>query len=231
MHPPETPDHPVLYSATTGALGYYSVEKMHAGVYTGYASAPGHMTGYFFVYVLGDREVCGQNGTLSPVINGDELRIVLQWGDAERPGLASLGAASRVRIDQPLPLVLSGGGIVRRHGVLDVFRADLDDTTSNGPETTTIKDSLDGNAPFPNSPYRFAVQDYTNRSSVTSQAMSNSNGLRVDVLTAAGQQTFYMPPNTPATVWSVFDAEFDGSSWTITAVDDYYFEYDPAYVY
>ncbi len=74
----------------------------------------------------------------------------------------------------------------------------MDDTTSYGPETTTIYKQIDGI-------YRFSVHDYSNRSSVTSTTLSNSNA---EVKVYRGNSlvaTFNVPTNQVGTEWTVFE--------------------------
>jgi hypothetical protein len=87
----------------------------------------------------------------------------------------------------------------------------------------------------PNQPFNFLVHDYSNLSSGTSQAMSNSPGLQVQVYGGGGtgectNTVFTMPPFTPATVWHVFEAVWDGTNWSITPMDDYCFDSSPTSV-
>ena len=75
---------------------------------------------------------------------------------------------------------------------------DLDDTTSYGPETTTVYEMEQG-------VYTFYVHDYTNRNSNNSTALATS-GAKVEVylgnsVTAA--YVFYVPDRA-GTLWEVF---------------------------
>jgi hypothetical protein len=219
---------PVVYTDSTGIWGYWKLQNMEAGVYTGYTSKNGYEDGTFNVYVMGNEEICNQNGAMSPVVEEDELRIILQWGASPSDLDSHLWAYHHgCAVANPFHQYFSSIG----HACSTWFALDLDDTSSYGPETSTIYKTSDGFSPRINQPYRFAVHDYSNRSSGTSSAMSNSPGLRVDAITSQGTTTFYMPTNTPATVWSVFDAEFDGTVWHFTTVNDFYFESDPGSVY
>lgn len=80
-----------------------------------------------------------------------------------------------------------------------IANLDLDDTTSYGPETSTVY------AVSENGEYSFYVHDFTNRISSSSTALSNS-GAQVklysgEVLVA----TFNIPQNRDGTLWHVFD--------------------------
>ena len=88
---------------------------------------------------------------------------------------------------------------------------DVDDTSSWGPETTTIYKQTDGK-------YRFFVHDYTNRSSTSSWGLANS-GAFVEVYTsesASPVATFYVPYQE-GTSWAVF--EYDSVTDEITAIN------------
>ena len=88
---------------------------------------------------------------------------------------------------------------------------DLDDVDSFGPETTTIKQQIEG-------VYRFSVHDYSN-GSLTEQdhsfALSNS-GAQVRVFRGSNLvATFNVPVNQEGTLWTVFELTGD----TITAIN------------
>ena len=84
-------------------------------------------------------------------------------------------------------------------GQVETFaELDLDDLSSYGPETVTIYDQIDGT-------YRFSVHDYTNRSSESSTALSNS-GAQVRIYKGSGLlETFNVPTNMGGTLWTVFE--------------------------
>ena len=132
---------------------------------------------------------------MTPILKNNEIRIVLTWGSTPRDLDSHLSG--------PLP---SGGrfhtyysqkNAVDNRGNL-VANLDVDDTSSYGPETTTILQQTDGI-------YRYAVHDYTNRSRANTNALGTS-GAFVRVY-RGGQypvKSFYVP-NKSGTVWNVFD--------------------------
>lgn len=205
---------PVLYSTTTtGSFGVFSYEVlgMEAGVYTAYASKTNYRDGKFFVYVLGADRVSPQNGTLSPIIYGDEMRIVLTWG------IRPLDLDSHLWAPDPF----GAGKVHLYYSVIPpygthpwgaYFDLDLDDTASYGPETTTIHQ-------WESETYCFHVHDYSNQISPWSKKMSNS-GTTVTVLTATETLFFYITPDTTATAWAVFT--IDGATRAITTLNTYY---------
>jgi len=97
----------------------------------------------------------------------------------------------------------------------EYVKLDLDDTSSYGPETTTIYQQIPGI-------YRFSVHDYTNKSSSYSTILSNS-GAQVRVYSGDNLvATFNVPANQEGTLWTVF--EMDGD--TITPVITMSYEFD-----
>ncbi|MDO5518409.1 MAG: hypothetical protein Q4F66_12720, partial [Clostridium sp.] len=88
---------------------------------------------------------------------------------------------------------------------------DVDDTSSYGPETTTIYNLGTGI-------YRYSVHDYTNGSSSNSSALANS-GATVDVYkgsTSLGHYT--VPANQNGTLWTVFEIR-NGQIYPINTVN------------
>jgi hypothetical protein len=89
---------------------------------------------------------------------------------------------------------------------------DLDDTTSYGPETSTVYMMTEDGK------YSFYIHDYSNRDSHTSSAMSNS---RAQVKLYSAQvlvATFNIPENREGTLWHVFD--YDAATDTFSYVNE-----------
>lgn len=135
---------------------------------------------------------------LTPLMNEGQYRIVLSWGetpsDLDSHLTANLSDSSQYHVyysqKNPSP---------------EYANLDVDDTSSYGPETVTITnfDSLYNK--------KYAVHDYTNRSSESSTALSNS-GATVSVY--KGEQvlrTFYVPTNIGGTEWDVFAFDANGN--------------------
>jgi hypothetical protein len=185
-------------TATTGSLGAYSVTGLQAGNYTAEASGTGYATTYFSVICIGDTTTGNQNGVISPLIPDDQTRIVLTWG-ATPPDLDSHFTgplADGTRFHMFYVFADSGGGSAWP----SIVRLDRDDTTSFGPETTTLLQQIDG-------VYRFTVHDFTNRSSTTSAALSAS---QAQVRVYRGSDLFAIfnvPLDQAGTLWTVFEIE------------------------
>lgn len=209
----------IVASTTTNAGGDYSFTNINAGTYTVFASKAGYTDDVFVIFFVGGETRSGQNGDISPIVAEGEVRIVLTWGatpydlDSHLTGPSSSGSG-RFHLYYPYAEA-NGGGSESGHVELD-----LDDVSSYGPETTTIHVRYPGT-------YRFSVHDYSNLGSTSSTAMSNS-GANVKVITDSDTREFNIHPNTPATLWTVF--EIDGETGAITGKDEYTFTSSPSAV-
>ena len=155
-----------------------------------------YQDGILVIKVLSDQVIDNQNGyvTNNASLATDSLRIVLTWGATPRD------------LDSHLDIDLADGTSghtwysdknYTKNGDL-MADLDLDDTTSYGPETTTVYEREQG-------VYTFYVHDYTNRNSNNSTALATS-GAKVEVylgnsVTAA--YVFYVPDRA-GTLWEVF---------------------------
>ena len=209
----------VITTTTTNAYGDYSFTNIAAGTYTVFANRIGYAADVFYIFIVGGTTRTGQNGDMSPNVAEGEIRIILTWGenphdlDSHLTG-PSYSGEGRFHLYYPYAETYDGSP---ESGHISL---DLDDVSSYGPETTTIYARFRGT-------YRFSVHDYTNRGSSTSVTMSNSSA-KVRVVSESGTQEFYITPNTPATLWTVF--EIDGETGVLTAKNEYSFESSPSSV-
>ena len=138
----------VVTTAATGSDGSYSL-TLPIGNYTVYAEKGGYIAASFNIIVQ-PGTTASQNGTISPIVSGDSFRAVLTWG--ENPS----------DLDSHVEGTLTGGGhfhVYYSHksqydGDVEVCNLDVDDTTSYGPETTTL--NLTTDQPYYYYIYRFA---------------------------------------------------------------------------
>lgn len=126
--------------------------------------------------------------SVSPIMRGDYLRIVLDWG--QRPA------------DLDLHLVKEGGYHISYRNMRSAddnsVMLDRDDLDGFGPETITIMET-DLRAV-----YQVYIHDYTNRSSSSSTEMAR-NGAAVRVYNRYGLiRSFYVPFNLRGNTWNVF---------------------------
>ncbi len=102
---------------------------------------------------------------------------------------------------------------------------DHDDSTSYGPEVTTIHALTSGD-------YYFYVHDYTNHSMTSSRALASS-GARVYVYHNTSPTpfaTFNVNSATEGTSWGAFKLTIDGDNVTCVALNDYGYESSPSRV-
>lgn len=188
---------PIVQSTTTSANGDYVFNNLAAGNYTAEATSPGYITNYFPVIVVGGTTTSDQNVTISRELESGELRVVLTWSETPRDldshmtGPTEVGNRFHVYY------------VVRSYGdsATDVD-LDVDDVTSFGPETVTIREQTSGT-------YRYSVHDFTNRGSSRSSRMAAS-GAKVQVFQGNSLLREFSVPNEAGTLWTVF--ELDGST-------------------
>lgn len=149
-----------------------------------------YYTTYFNIKVLGGCVISNQNASISTSLNSEQLRIVLEWGaypsdlDSHLIGPTSNGSSFHIYF----------GNRKYSEGNTIIADLDLDDTTSYGPETTTIYNPIEGT-------YTFYIYNYSGY-----PAMSES-GASVKVYTGntnEPQYVFNIPINQSGRYWTVF---------------------------
>jgi RHS repeat-associated protein len=194
---------------TTGDYGWFVFSGINSGSYLLRASTDGYITADRPLVLASGQTLTNQNLVLSPVLGPQEVRIVLTWGVTPEDLEAHLTG--------PNP---EG---CRHHCYYwnrDIPGANLDrdDRESYGPETITITQKTSGT-------YRYYVHDFTNKISLTSQALSLSTA-QVKVYFGSGADTLDFPvPPQAGTVWHVFN--LDGDTGEVTPVNRMTFQDDP----
>jgi hypothetical protein len=202
-----------LETTLTDNSGYYQFSDIEAGNYTIETSKSGYNKTYFSAICLGNSNNGNQDATISPVLNQEEIRIVLTWGvfpyDLDSHLTGPLSDGERFHMYYPL-----AGNSSPWPSVVNL---DLDDVWSYGPETTTLYEQISGI-------YRFSVHDFSNLSSTYSFELSNSSA-QVRVYSSSGLlASFNIPPNKEGTLWTVFEM----SNGIITAINDLSYASDPS---
>ena len=191
-------------TTSTGEGGSYNFVGLDAGQYTAEVTGVGFINTFYTVICLGGIETTNQDASITPVLSPGETRIVLTWGQNPRDLDSHLtgpipGSPDRFHV------YYADRGSPSSSPFADL---DLDDTSSYGPETTTIYQQFDGT-------YRYSVHDYTNKSSTNSLALSESNA-QVRVYRGSDLvATLNVPADQGGTLWTVF--ELDGD--TITPIN------------
>lgn len=165
--------------------------SLPSGAYTVQIMERGYEDSYFNVFSGHDTFV--QNGA-TPVLKDDEVRIVLTWGQYPND------------LDSHLFTPYQGSdGDMQHIGYYDKEddhgnNLDVDDTSSWGPETMTIKNVRAGT-------YKYFVADFTNCSgrNYSSYDMSYS-GATVRIYNSNGLAgIFFVPYNRRGVIWEVFE--------------------------
>lgn len=180
--------------ATTDSQGRYTINNVPAGNREVRASAGGYVTLTQSVIVPYNASVT-LNFALTPNLAVGEMRVVLTWG------------ATPSDLDSHLWLPASTPFHVRwnHRGNCTAFPyacLDVDDVTSYGPETITIKQRYNGT-------YVYAVYQWSSSGALT------SSGARVQVYNTNGLlREFRVPTSGSGRWWYVFD--LNGASGAIT---------------
>ncbi|MDF7806210.1 hypothetical protein P4E94_02095 [Pontiellaceae bacterium B12219] len=194
----------IVAQQITDSRGEYEVE-LYEGVYIYEATAQNYISSTGLISVAASGSI-GQHIVMSPELNGQVARIVLQWGETPRD------LDSHLRGPRP-----GGGSFHVSYSddyVEDCGELDVDDTSSYGPETITMLRLVAGT-------YLYSVHDYTNRNSSTSTGLANSNAT-VKLFFHDGQELTFNVPDQPGTLWNVF--EIDGATGVITPLNEMEFE-------
>ena len=138
----------VTATAATDAAGAYSVE-LPLGNYTVYATKDGFIATSINI-VVQSGTTGNQNGSMTPILSGDEYRIVLTWGENPRD------------IDSHMIGTKADGSSFHVYyadknaydGDVRICNLDVDDTSSYGPETVTLKTNTAN-------PYYYYVYKYS----------------------------------------------------------------------
>ena len=128
----------VLYTTSTNSNGYYAVEY-EAGFYTIEFSKEGFIPTYKNIFI-GLGLTNSQDATISPAETEGTYRIVLTWGENPRDvdshvyGKFTNGSAFHVYYINKSEY----------YNGTEICNLDVDDTTSYGPETITLKPTVNG---------------------------------------------------------------------------------------
>ena len=200
----------IIHRLTTSNGSY--IAFLPAGNYTVTASGDGYITTRSYVYSYPGFSLNRQDVVVSPAFSGGQssVRIVLTWGelpydlDSHLVGPAPDGGRFHTYYSNKTHY-FNG----ERYADLDV-----DDTSSYGPETTTIYKLADG-------VYNFYVQDYSHLESTTSDYLRNSQAVvRIYSSTNELLRTFNVPTSGGAsTIWHVFSLSTQGEQYSIVPVN------------
>lgn len=203
----------IISTITSGSNGRYVTGELSAGLYTVEIIdnrsdiSEKYLTNYFNIKVMGNINIGNQNGAVGTGLVSDQLRIVLRWGstpsdlDSHLVGPTSDGDKFHVYFSDKKYTENS----------TRIADLDLDDTSSWGPETTTIYNPVPGT-------YKFCVHDYSNKYNSSNTALSNSGAI-VQIyrgISAVPEYELYVPQGI-GTVWNVF--EYNSETGNINVIN------------
>ncbi len=208
-----------LKETVTNEEGAYSFENLPAGQYTvqviDYREGveETYITTKFNALVLPNENNI-KNSTITAVIGNEQVRFVLRWGDQESGASADLdshliGPAYQGKGEFHTWFSNRTYSVMNEGETIQCADLDVDDTTWEGPETSTIYLKEAGE-------YRFYVHDYTNRYDWDSEQMGKSSAT-VEVYKGNRLKATYNVPNQPGNLWYV--CKYNAIEDTLTEVN------------
>ncbi len=122
-----------LATTETDSTGSYVFTELPPGNYTITVSGQGFLDSHFDVIVVAGEAVPAQDASITPIPNEGELRIILTWGASPTDLDSHLYTPAIDGTSYHIYYSAQGSTETAPFSALD-----LDDTTSNGPETVTI---------------------------------------------------------------------------------------------
>ncbi len=197
------------FETLTNSSGHYSIANVPVGYYTVEATMNGYVTGYSNIIVLSENAKTDFDFTITPVLAADEVRIVLTWGSS--PSDLDSHLIGRTPSDDAFNVYYHD--MHYYYEGVEMANLDVDDTTSYGPETITIVESIYG-------AYTYAVHDYSNKSSSSSTDLSFSGAI-VRVFIGSNQiAEYHVPTDQIGTYWTVFQINSSGRLMPVNTVSN-----------
>ena len=207
---------------TTNSEGIYKFTGLNPGIYTVQvldlrSDNQKYISTSFNIYIESGKESENNGAGLSPIIDDEQVRFVLRWGNKES------GAPSDLDSHMIGPKATGAGQFhtyysdktyVNDEDGETYADLDLDDTEWEGPETTTIYKGTPG-------VYYFFVHNFSDCEDTNSNTLATSQA-SVQVYSGSRLvQTFYVP-NKEGTVWSV--CSYDSLTGNITPSNEMSYE-------
>ena len=204
-----------LQTVSAASGGQYRFENIPAGSYTVQviSSAAGETsitTNYINVVVL-EGEDTASNITVTPTLNKDEMRFVLRWGTKASGAPSDLDSHLVGPTENGEKFHIWYSRKTYSYNGQKYDELDVDDTEWEGPETSTIRQMVNG-------VYDFYVYDYSNQDNEASTEMSQKSNAYVqvydgDVLLA----TYHIPQGGSGNLWHV--CSFDSTTRKLTEIN------------
>ncbi|MBQ8502759.1 MAG: carboxypeptidase regulatory-like domain-containing protein [Clostridia bacterium] len=206
----------IVSTITTNEAGEYITPELETGHFcveivderANITEENRYISSFMNIKILGGISVENQDGAISTALYENQLRIVLRWGESPRD-IDSHLVGPVLNSSEQFHVFFND----KTEYYDDVIMADLDldDTTSYGPETTTIYNSVEG-------VYRFSVHNYSDRGDYSSTTLSQS-GAYIEVYKGTESVASYVfsVPYGVGTIWNVFD--YDSRTNTIIPIN------------
>lgn len=207
----------------TDAEGKYKIMDLDPGVYTiqvidlRNSGEHKYISASFNVYIESGKEATNAGTGLSPVIESEQLRFVLTWGNEESGAPSDLDShlvGPKATLGQFHTYFSDEAYMENDNKYADL---DLDDTEWEGPETTTIYQKSSGN-------YYFLVHDYTNKELENSTALATSQA-KVEVYSGSRLVNTFYVPNQQGTLWAV--CSYNSVTGAVTPINEMTYEGEP----
>lgn len=192
----DSSDGGVVATVYSNENGYYEVE-LDPGNYTLRVSATDYTPATATILVIGDETNDNQDCSLSPILKEGEIRAVLTWGaypsdlDSHLVGPTPDGDKFHIYYE------------AKNYRYNDILynNLDVDDTTSYGPETTSVYVGINQGE------YTYYVHDYSNRNSSYSTEMSASEAVVTVYIGGKAEPYVFNAPTESGTLWKVFSVK------------------------
>ena len=204
-------DGEIVFTTKTDFNGKYQVD-LPVGNYTVFMEKAGYISNTFNIIVL-PVSVMHQNASLVPsedTLPEGDLRMVLTWGSTPSDLDSHLVGPTAEGDDY---FHIYYGDQSYYHDSEKYADLDLDDTSSYGPETTTIYKKSETGL------YSFYVHDFSNGEDQNSTEMSSSGAIVEVYIDGKFYAGYPVPTGKKGTYWHVFD--YDPEKNTITPVNEF----------
>lgn len=186
----------ILPAVTTASDGSFAINNVPAGNYTLEVTGSTVATAYRTVISAGTATPANQDILVSPILNNDEVRIVLSWNATPR----DLDSHFEFGSSKPDQVVWNDRSKLGGDAVLDV-----DVVTGYGPETVTLKGSV-WSSPLPRRGYSVYnwSRECTNRNWIgycTKYAEINESGAVIRVYRSTGLVRSYAVGSSQVGQW------------------------------
>jgi len=189
----------VINSVVTNTSGEYEL-SLQAGNYTIQASKDGYTNTYFNIVSIGTLTRDNQNASISPILNDEEIRIILSWGGAPNDLDSHLLTPEIDGNSYHIYYSNKGSSLS-----LPFSNLDTDETSGYGPETITLYSRFAGI-------YTFYVYNYSGSPDI------KSSQAKVEVYTSSGlEKTYNVPLSGDGKYWNVLT--IDGLTGTIVPIN------------